>query len=174
MLQQTHSTTAGLSRLEVKHSLSEYGANSLKQQHKSTALILLLNQFKTPIILILIFAAVRSIFLQDAASAIFWDTQPDLYKACLCNAQLRFAKGFIAEAVYGKREIFGQSENIFTIYGAEETLVFTPESCQLMQEKNRRPIKVGKRRGLFAQDTDRVLKYLSNGTPLYVNNANSL
>jgi biliverdin reductase len=71
--------------------------------------ILLLNQFKSPIILILIFAAVRAIFLQDAADAIFGDTQPDLYKACLCNAQLRFANGLIAEAVYGKGEIFGQS-----------------------------------------------------------------
>jgi biliverdin reductase len=124
----------------------------------------LLNQFKSPIILILIFAAVRSIFLQDAADAIFWDTQPDFYKACLCNAQLRFANGFVAEAVYGKGEIFGQSENIFTIYRAEETLVFTPESGQLMQGENRRTIKVGTRRGLFAQDTDMVLKYLSNCT----------
>jgi len=32
-------------------------------------LILLLNQFKSPIILILIFAQVRSIFLQDAPDA---------------------------------------------------------------------------------------------------------
>jgi Mg2+-importing ATPase len=99
VLQQTHSTTAGLSRQDAKHSLSEYGANSLKQKHKSTALILLLNQFKSPILLILIFAAVRAIFLQEAADAIFWDTQPDFYKACLCNAQLRFANGFVAEAV---------------------------------------------------------------------------
>jgi len=96
-------------------------------------LILLLNQFKSPIILILIFAAVLYIFLQEAADAIFWDTQPDFYKACLCNAQLRFANTLVAEAVYGKGEIFGQSENIFTIYGAEETLVFTPESGQLKQ-----------------------------------------
>jgi hypothetical protein len=43
------------------------------------------------------------------------------------------------------------------IYGAEETLVFTPKLCQLMQGENRRPIKVGTRRGLFAQDTDMVL-----------------
>ncbi|WP_445243516.1 MULTISPECIES: cation-transporting P-type ATPase [unclassified Microcoleus] len=57
MLQQTHSTTAELSRHDAKQSLSEYGANSLKQKHKSTALILLLNQFKTPIILILIVVA---------------------------------------------------------------------------------------------------------------------
>jgi Mg2+-importing ATPase len=53
----------------VKPSLSEYGASSLKQKHKSTALILLLNQFKGPIILILIFAAVQSIFIQEAADA---------------------------------------------------------------------------------------------------------
>lgn len=127
-------------------------------------MILLLNQFNSPIILILIFAAVRSIFLQEAADAIFWDTQADLYKACLCNAQLRFANGFIAETVYGKGETFWQSEKIFTIYGAEETLVFTPEACQLMQGKNRRTIKVGTRRGLLAQDTDMVWEYLSSFT----------
>jgi len=119
VLQQTHSTTSGLSRQDAKQSLSEYGANSLKQKHKSSALILLLNQFKTPIILILICAAVLYIFLQDAADAIFWDAQPDFYKPCLCDAKLRFANGFMAESVYGKRDIFGQSENIFTIYGAE-------------------------------------------------------
>jgi biliverdin reductase len=50
----------------------------------------------------------------------------------LCNAQLRFANGLIAEAIYKKGETFWQSENIFTIYGAEETLVFTPESRQLI------------------------------------------
>ncbi|MEG4574611.1 magnesium-translocating P-type ATPase [Microcoleus sp. N3A4] len=70
VLQQTHSTTCGLSRQDAKQRLSEYGANSLKQTHKSSPLILLLNQFKSPIILILIFAAVLSIFVQDAASAI--------------------------------------------------------------------------------------------------------
>ncbi len=104
MLQQTHSTTAGLSRQDAKHSLSEYVPNSLKQKHKSIALILLLNLLNSPIILILIFAAVRYIFLQDAADAIFWDAQPDFYKASLCNAQLRFANGFVAESVYGKGE----------------------------------------------------------------------
>ncbi|WP_334891764.1 magnesium-translocating P-type ATPase [Nostoc sp.] len=50
--------------------MSEYGANSLKQKHKSSAWMLLLNQFKSPIILILIFAAVLSIFLKDAADAV--------------------------------------------------------------------------------------------------------
>ncbi len=70
VLQQTHSTAAGLSCQDAKQRLSQYGANSLKQKHKSSAWMLLLNQFKSPIILILIFAAVLSIFLNDAADAV--------------------------------------------------------------------------------------------------------
>jgi len=104
----------------------------------------------------------------------FWDTQPDFYKACLCNAQLRFANGVLAEAVYGKGETFWQSENVFTIYGEAGTLIFTPESGQLIQGENRQTIKVGTRRGLFAKDTEMVLDCLLNGTPLYVENTSSL
>jgi len=70
VLTLVQSTPAGLSSQDAKQHLSEYGANSLKQQQKSNSLTLLLNQFKSPIILILIFAAVLSIFLQDAADAI--------------------------------------------------------------------------------------------------------
>jgi len=70
VLTQVKSTTAGLSSQDAKQHLSEYGANSLKQKQKSNSLTLLLNQFKSPIILILIFAAVLSIFLKDAADAI--------------------------------------------------------------------------------------------------------
>jgi P-type Mg2+ transporter len=68
--QQTHSTILGLSRQDAKQRLIQYGANTLKQTHKSSAWLLLLNQFKSPIILILVFAAVLSIFLQDAPDAI--------------------------------------------------------------------------------------------------------
>ncbi|MEA5598819.1 magnesium-translocating P-type ATPase [Rivularia sp. UHCC 0363] len=70
LLQETHSTTAGLSRQEASQRLSKYSSNSLRKTQKSSALMLLLNQFKSPIILILIFAAILSIFLQDALDAI--------------------------------------------------------------------------------------------------------
>jgi Mg2+-importing ATPase len=70
VLQTLHASADGLSRQEAQQRLTEYGANSLKQKHKASALLLLLNQFKSPIIVILIVAAVLSIFLQDAASAI--------------------------------------------------------------------------------------------------------
>jgi P-type Mg2+ transporter len=70
VLQQTNSAITGLSHQDAQQRLSSAGANSLKRTHKSSDWILLLNQFKSPIILILIAAAVLSIFLQDAIDAI--------------------------------------------------------------------------------------------------------
>ena len=70
VLEETHSTKNGLSGQDAKQRLRDNGANSLQQKHKSSTLLLLLDQFRSPIILILIFAAVLSIFLQDAADAV--------------------------------------------------------------------------------------------------------
>ena len=57
VLQQLHSSADGLSDRDAKQRLLKYGTNSLKQQRKSSEIELLLNQFKSPIVLILIFAA---------------------------------------------------------------------------------------------------------------------
>jgi P-type Mg2+ transporter len=70
VLQQLQSSVNGLSPQDAKQRLIKYGANNLKQQRKSSVIGLLINQFKSPIVLILIFAAVLSIFLRDAADAI--------------------------------------------------------------------------------------------------------
>jgi P-type Mg2+ transporter len=70
VLQELHSSVNGLSDRDAKQRLIEYGANSLKQQQKSSALGLLINQFKSPIVLILMFAAGLSIFLNDRTDAI--------------------------------------------------------------------------------------------------------
>ena len=64
------STPAGLSHQEAQQRLSQYGANSLKQKRKSNALTLLLNQFKSPIILILMAAAILSGFLGDVIDTV--------------------------------------------------------------------------------------------------------
>lgn len=98
----------------------------------------------------------------------FWDAQPDFYHACLCSAQLRFKNGIVAEAVYGKGETFWQPENTFTVYGETGTLIFTPESGQVIKGDTVKSIEVGSRRGLFARDTTMVLDYLLEGQPLYV------
>jgi P-type Mg2+ transporter len=70
VLQELQSSADGLSDREAKQRLVKYGTNSLKQQRKSSAIGLLINQFKSPIVLILIFAAGLSIFLNDRTDAI--------------------------------------------------------------------------------------------------------
>jgi P-type Mg2+ transporter len=70
VLQEMQSIATGLSRQAAQQRLTQYGANSLKKTRQSSGFVLLLNQFKSPIILILVFAAVLSIFLKDAVDAI--------------------------------------------------------------------------------------------------------
>lgn len=111
-----------------------------------------------------LFGTVATVNAQDQ----YWFVEPDLYKACLCNVQLKFTNHILAEAVYGKGEVFWQSENTFTIYGEQGTLIFTPQQGQLIQNGTTQTLEVGSRRGLFAKDTQTVLEHLELGTPLYV------
>jgi len=70
VLQQLKTSSQGLSRQEAQQRLSQYGANSLKQKQTSNVLSLLLNQFKSPIILILMAAAILSGFLGDVIDTV--------------------------------------------------------------------------------------------------------
>ena len=63
------STTNGLTTNEVKKRLNSYGANSLKPQKQSGTFSLLIGQFKSPIILILLAATVLSLFLRNFVDA---------------------------------------------------------------------------------------------------------
>ncbi|MDI6878171.1 MAG: magnesium-translocating P-type ATPase [Desulfitobacteriaceae bacterium] len=65
-----NSSPSGLSSEEASHRLELYGANSLKPKWQSGKLALFLQQFKSPIMLILIFAATLSFFLQDKADTL--------------------------------------------------------------------------------------------------------
>jgi Mg2+-importing ATPase len=69
LLQQLQTTPQGLTSDEVRQRLLRYGSNLLKPKKKSDALTLLLAQFKSPIILILIFAAGLSFFLHNPIDA---------------------------------------------------------------------------------------------------------
>ncbi len=60
----------GLSSAEARQRLATYGANLLKRRERSDVLTLLLGQFKSPIILILIGAALLSAFLGDKVDTI--------------------------------------------------------------------------------------------------------
>ena len=59
----------GLASREAQRRLAEMSSNLLKPKGRSGALALLLNQFKSPMILILLFGAGLSCFLQDAFDA---------------------------------------------------------------------------------------------------------
>jgi Mg2+-importing ATPase len=68
--QGLHSTVDGLSSEMANARLVDYGSNVLQGKVKVTGLGLFLNQFKSPIVLILISATLISAFLQDWADAI--------------------------------------------------------------------------------------------------------
>ncbi len=63
------SSPDGLTSNEARLRLARFGANRLKGKRRAAALTLLLGQFKSPIVLILIGAATLSFFLQDASDA---------------------------------------------------------------------------------------------------------
>ena len=69
LLKTLEAAKEGLTGNEAKKRLALYGANRLKPQKRSNILTLLVSQFKSPIILILIFATGLSFFLHDPVDA---------------------------------------------------------------------------------------------------------
>jgi P-type Mg2+ transporter len=60
LLAELHSSPNGLSQDDAERRLQQYGPNSIKAGNQSTAVGLLLNQFKSPLVLILVVAAIIS------------------------------------------------------------------------------------------------------------------
>ncbi|WXG41759.1 MAG: HAD-IC family P-type ATPase [Candidatus Freyarchaeum deiterrae] len=69
LLQPLQTTPQGLKSEEAEQRLKIYGPNRLKPKKKTTSLSLFLAQFKSPLILILLFAAGLSFFLTDPLDA---------------------------------------------------------------------------------------------------------
>ena len=69
MLRQLGATEEGLAGEEARQRLLRYGSNLLKPQARSNAVTLLLSQFKSPIVLLLLFATGLSFFLHDPVNA---------------------------------------------------------------------------------------------------------
>src|SRR4030095_7751767 len=70
MLQQLQTAKEGLTGEEARQRLSRYGSNRLKPPKRCDVLTLLLAQFKSPLILILLFATGLSFFLHDPVNAL--------------------------------------------------------------------------------------------------------
>jgi Mg2+-importing ATPase len=70
MLQKLETKNEGLTSDEVQKRLQLYGSNLLKPKKRLDVFALLISQFKSPIILILLFATGLSFFLHDKADAL--------------------------------------------------------------------------------------------------------
>ena len=85
------SSLQGLSSEEAKKRLKEYGPNELKEGKKKTALGMFLNQFKDFMIVVLIFAAIISGIIGDAADTIA------IIVIIILNAIIGFVQEYRAE-----------------------------------------------------------------------------
>ena len=69
LFQRVQTTREGLSSEEADGRLARYGRNLLRARRRAGALRLLLRQFQSPIVLILMFAAGLSFVLHDPTDA---------------------------------------------------------------------------------------------------------
>lgn len=69
LLSTLKTSEKGLSQKDVEERLKQYGLNALEQKRQATAFILFLSQFKSPLVLILIFAAIISIIVGEWTDA---------------------------------------------------------------------------------------------------------
>lgn len=70
LLDQLRSSERGLSSNEARERVAHYGPNLLRPRRRTGSVILFLSQFKSPIIVILLFAAGLSAFLRDLSDAL--------------------------------------------------------------------------------------------------------
>ncbi|MGB7538942.1 MAG: magnesium-translocating P-type ATPase [Anaerolineales bacterium] len=70
LLPMLHTTQNGLPQTDAENRIKKYGPNALKAQRQTPAIGLLASQFKSPLVLILIFAAVVSAFVGEWTDAI--------------------------------------------------------------------------------------------------------
>jgi Mg2+-importing ATPase len=70
LIHQLKTTLNGLSTAEADRRLAEFESKNITSKKKISTVMLLLRQFKSPLILILIFAAILSLFLHDRTDSL--------------------------------------------------------------------------------------------------------
>jgi Mg2+-importing ATPase len=93
---------AGLTTTEAQRRLAEFGENRIRNERRAGALTLFIAQFKSPIILILIGAAIVSLFLQDGTDAAL------ILAIVLASGLLGFWQEYSATDAVAKRLCLGR------------------------------------------------------------------
>ena len=109
---QTH-TENGLSRGEAEMRLEVFGPNIIEKPRRSPALYILLNQFKSPLILILVFAATATLFIGHVRDAIF------IFSAVIVNTVLGFYQEYKAEKALSELKTYLKQRTRVIRGGAE-------------------------------------------------------
>lgn len=84
-------TQDGLSEQEAQERRELFGANIIEKTESASLFYILLNQFKSPLILMLVFAGIVTIFIDHLRDAIF------IFAAVLVNSALGFYQEYKAE-----------------------------------------------------------------------------
>ena len=116
--------------------------------------------------IIVLFGKVKSVSCQLRYRG---DNLPHHFTSCVCNAQLQFENGVLADISYSKGESFWQPERIMELQGSDGALIFSGDKGKLITETGEMELDAGTTRGLFKKDTENVLSHLFNGTLLYTN-----
>jgi len=99
---------------------------------------------------------------------------PRHFTSCVCNAQLQFENGVLADVSYSKGEDFWQPERVMELQGSQGALIFSGDKGKLITADGEMELDAGTTRGLFKKDTENVLSHLFTGTPLYANHESIL
>ncbi len=70
LISELYSSNTGISQSEAESRLKRYGLNNLKEKKRTSPFGLLLSQFKSPLVLILIFASIISAFVGEFTDAV--------------------------------------------------------------------------------------------------------
>jgi len=108
--------------------------------------------------------------VKTAQGALRYWQEPDspYFSSCLCRGNLNWENGLSVELVYGKGEVFWSGDRTLELHGDRGSLIFEGDKGVLINDQGSQPLTIASRRGLFAQDSQRVLDYLFESTPLYV------
>ncbi len=90
------------------------------------------------------------------------------FRQILSFGRLLFESGLVAEVIYGKGEGLCVYHREIEVQGDEGSLFFDRNEGTLTTGEGTSAIAVEPRRGLFVKDTQGVLDYLTESTPLYV------
>ena len=127
---------SGLSEEEAKKRLTLFGPNVIEAQRKLSSLSILLNQGKSPLILILIFAGILTLVIAHYRDALF------IFAAVLVNATLGFYQEHKAERALAELKTYLKQRSRVIRAGREREIDATalvPGDCIRLAQGDRVP-----------------------------------